>query len=101
MKQDIVLEPVLSLIVFVSLMISTLLQIASSVAHLHSLKNPICHRDIKPANVMLCRNRHGYPVLKLTDFGLSRVTDAKENPAKTFMMSTVGGRSPNSISSLK
>ena len=66
-------------------------QIASSIAHLHSLKTPITHRDIKPANVMLCKNRHGYPILKLTDFGLSRIADVKENPATTFMMSTVGG----------
>ena len=40
---------------------------------------------------MICKNRHGYPILKLTDFGLSKIADVKENPATTFMMSTLGG----------
>ncbi len=66
-------------------------QISSSITHLHSLASPIIHRDIKPANVLLCSNNHGYPIIKLTDFGTSKVSQDVANPVNTYMMSTAVG----------
>ena len=73
--------------------LTLLFQISSSVAHLHSLSTPIIHRDIKPANVLLCSNNHGYPIIKLTDFGTSKVSGEVANPSSTYMMSTAVGMS--------
>ncbi len=60
--------------------------------HLHSLASPIIHRDIKPANVLLCSNNHGYPIIKLTDFGTSKVSNEVTSPVSTYMMSTAVGK---------
>ncbi|KAG2489754.1 hypothetical protein HYH03_011860 [Edaphochlamys debaryana] len=46
------------------------LGIAEPLAYLHPF---VCHRDIKPANVLINEPDSPFPVVKLTDFGLSRV----------------------------
>lgn len=48
-------------------------QVAQGLQYLHSEKN-IVHRDLKPQNILLTADAS--PVLKITDFGLSRVMQA-------------------------
>ncbi|GIL89229.1 hypothetical protein Vretimale_18576 [Volvox reticuliferus] len=45
-------------------------QIAAALEYLHPT---IVHRDLKPANVLLNDPHSDFPVVKLTDFGLSRI----------------------------
>jgi serine/threonine-protein kinase len=51
-------------------------RIAAALAHAHT--HGVVHRDIKPANVMVELDAaHGRrPVVKVTDFGVARITDA-------------------------
>ncbi|XP_027725416.1 serine/threonine-protein kinase 35 [Vombatus ursinus] len=49
---------------------SFMLQLTSAIAFLH--KNHIVHRDLKPDNILITE-RSGVPVLKVADFGLSKV----------------------------
>ena len=48
---------------------------ALQAAHTHEV--PVIHRDIKPENIFLHAPRHGEPVVKLIDFGVSAVADRK------------------------
>jgi serine/threonine protein kinase len=52
---------------------------ALQAAHTHEV--PVIHRDIKPENIFLHAPRHGEPVLKLIDFGVSSVADRKHDGA--------------------
>uniref|UniRef100_A0A3Q1EYC7 non-specific serine/threonine protein kinase n=1 Tax=Acanthochromis polyacanthus TaxID=80966 RepID=A0A3Q1EYC7_9TELE len=49
-------------------------QLTSAVAFLH--KNNIVHRDLKPDNILISQ-QSGSPVLKVADFGLSKVCDGQ------------------------
>ncbi|KAI3370503.1 hypothetical protein L3Q82_025263 [Scortum barcoo] len=49
---------------------SFMLQLTSAVAFLH--ENKIVHRDLKPDNILISE-KSGTPVLKVADFGLSKV----------------------------
>ncbi|KAM4633904.1 serine/threonine-protein kinase pdik1l-B [Polymixia lowei] len=51
---------------------SVVLQLSSAVAFLHGLG--ITHRDLKPDNVLVCVTRKG-PVVKVADFGLSKMSE--------------------------
>ncbi|XP_077429836.1 serine/threonine-protein kinase 35-like [Vanacampus margaritifer] len=81
---------------------SFMLQLTSAVAFLH--ENKIVHRDLKPDNILISE-RSGAPVLKVADFGLSKVcaglanvTEGKEvedksknvNVNKFWLSSTCG-----------
>lgn len=46
---------------------------ALQAAHTHEV--PVIHRDIKPENIFLHAPRHGEPLVKLIDFGVSAVGD--------------------------
>lgn len=46
-------------------------------AHTHEV--PVIHRDIKPENIFLHAPKHGEPVVKLIDFGVSAVADRKHD----------------------
>uniref|UniRef100_A0A3B3VAN5 Serine/threonine kinase 35 n=1 Tax=Poecilia latipinna TaxID=48699 RepID=A0A3B3VAN5_9TELE len=50
---------------------SFMLQLTSAIAFLH--KNNIVHRDLKPDNILISQ-KSGSPVLKVADFGLSKVS---------------------------
>ena len=60
-------------------------QIAKGIAFLH--QNNIVHRDIKPGNILL-KSCKGYAVVKLGDFGLSKILDPDDNTSA--MSSNVG-----------
>ncbi|XP_035501498.2 serine/threonine-protein kinase 35 [Scophthalmus maximus] len=68
-------------------------QLTSAVAFLH--KNNIVHRDLKPDNILISQ-KSGLPVLKVADFGLSKVCaglnskSSDEHPA-----AAAGGRGSN------
>lgn len=47
-------------------------QICSAIAFLH--EHGIVHRDLKPDNVLVCLTKEG-PVMKVADFGLSKMVD--------------------------
>ena len=61
-------------------------QIATGVAFLHS--KDIVHRDIKPANVLLTLSPQRHAVVKLGDFGLSKILDP--DASTSTMSSNVG-----------
>lgn len=45
----------------------------------HTNDIPVVHRDIKPENIFLHAPRHGDPVVKLIDFGVSSLGDRKHD----------------------
>ncbi|MEN1680376.1 MAG: serine/threonine-protein kinase [Planctomycetota bacterium] len=61
----------------------------------HAMEAGVIHRDIKPANLLLCEPPAGYPLpagvplLKVTDFGLARLSKTKQPPDSTRL--TVAG----------
>ncbi|KAI3357458.1 hypothetical protein L3Q82_015502 [Scortum barcoo] len=66
-------------------------QLTSAVAFLH--KNNIVHRDLKPDNILISQ-KSGSPVLKVADFGLSKVC-AGLNSKNSEEVPAVGGRGSN------
>ncbi|XP_059184603.1 serine/threonine-protein kinase 35-like [Centropristis striata] len=58
---------------------SFMLQLTSAVAFLH--ENNIVHRDLKPDNILISE-KSGTPVLKVADFGLSKVCAGLGNPSE-------------------
>jgi eukaryotic-like serine/threonine-protein kinase len=50
-----------------------ILQACEAIAEAHSLG--IIHRDLKPANLFVTRRADGSPVVKVIDFGISKVAD--------------------------
>ncbi|CAG5927873.1 unnamed protein product [Menidia menidia] len=59
---------------------SVVQQLCSAVAFLHNLG--ITHRDLKPDNVLVCVTAKG-PVVKVADFGLSKMSEAMMNGNRT------------------
>jgi tetratricopeptide (TPR) repeat protein len=57
------------------------LQMLDGLDHIHSKQ--IVHRDVKPENILLERPRGGPAVVKLADFGISKVSDADQVPLGT------------------
>ena len=55
----------------VPVVLRTLARVAQALAHAHT--QGVIHRDVKPANVMIDTEAR---VVKVTDFGIARVTDA-------------------------
>uniref|UniRef100_A0A667XWE3 non-specific serine/threonine protein kinase n=1 Tax=Myripristis murdjan TaxID=586833 RepID=A0A667XWE3_9TELE len=59
---------------------SFMLQLTSAVAFLH--ENSIVHRDLKPDNILISE-KSGAPVLKVADFGLSKVCGEDKDRHRT------------------
>ncbi|XP_017287876.1 serine/threonine-protein kinase PDIK1L [Kryptolebias marmoratus] len=68
---------------------SVVLQLCSAVAFLHGLG--ITHRDLKPDNVLVCVTPKS-PIIKVADFGLSKMSDgtASGDPTRQRFSSTCG-----------
>ncbi|XP_051910011.1 serine/threonine-protein kinase 35 [Hippocampus zosterae] len=68
-------------------------QLTSAVAFLH--RNNIVHRDLKPDNILITQ-KSGSPVLKVADFGLSKVCAAVNSKnAEELPAADVGSRGSN------
>jgi serine/threonine-protein kinase len=63
------------------------LQAAVALAEAHAVG--IVHRDIKPANLFVTKRRNGRPLVKLLDFGISKITSQPED-GKLTAASTLG-----------
>jgi serine/threonine-protein kinase len=64
------------------------LEAAEAVAEAHALG--IVHRDLKPGNLFLAKRPSGKPILKVLDFGISKIADAAPGPAITSDDALVG-----------
>ena len=72
--------------------VTYVLQACEAVAEAHSLG--IVHRDLKPANLFLARRPNGRPIVKVLDFGISKVTSTGgDNPALTKAAAMMGSPS--------
>ncbi len=58
--------------------------ILNGLSYLH--KNGIIHRDIKPANILIKQTIEG-PVAKITDFGISKNSEAENNSSSALVVS--------------
>uniref|UniRef100_A0A3P9JYU2 non-specific serine/threonine protein kinase n=1 Tax=Oryzias latipes TaxID=8090 RepID=A0A3P9JYU2_ORYLA len=70
-------------------------QLTSAIAFLH--KNNIVHRDLKPDNILISQ-KSGTPVLKVADFGLSKVCaglNTKSNEEHPVVVSGTKGSNQN------
>ena len=55
----------------------------------------IVHQDVKPANLFLVHGSDGRPLVKVLDFGISKLIDAPRNDRPDFTTTTTGQRSSN------
>lgn len=65
------------------------LQIAEGLASAHAMG--VLHRDIKPANLYVCRGTDGSELLKIVDFGVSKIlADEKDGQQLTGPQTSLG-----------
>jgi serine/threonine-protein kinase len=64
------------------------LQAAEAIAEAHLLG--IVHRDLKPSNLFLVQRRDGQPLIKVLDFGISKVVDETQGGMTTTTSSLMG-----------
>ncbi|MDW8251155.1 MAG: serine/threonine-protein kinase, partial [Myxococcales bacterium] len=78
------------------------LQACEAIAYAHRLG--VVHRDLKPANLFLTYRADGTPLIKVLDFGISKVTQAGNSVALTatsFAFGTPLYMSPEQVRSAK
>jgi eukaryotic-like serine/threonine-protein kinase len=63
---------------------SILRQATSGLQAAHQLG--IIHRDLKPQNIFLCRRREGGSLVKVVDFGISKVLGSRSSMTKTHAL---------------
>ncbi len=68
--------------------ISYVLQTCAALAEAHAAE--IVHRDVKPANLFATRTRTGQLVLKVLDFGISKMNAMPEQPQVTATTAVFG-----------
>jgi eukaryotic-like serine/threonine-protein kinase len=71
--------------------VTYVLQACEAVAEAHSLGT--VHRDLKPANLFLARRPNGRPVVKVLDFGISKVAAGADDAALTNATAMMGSPS--------
>jgi serine/threonine-protein kinase len=83
--------------------VAAVLQAGEALAEAHALG--IVHRDLKPANLFVATRRDGTPLVKVLDFGISKVTDLNvEGPTLTasgLIMGSPGYMSPEQVRNAK
>ena len=57
----------------------------------------IIHRDVKPGNLFLTRDDHGEPVVKVVDFGISRVRDEAALTSVGHVVGSLGYMPPEQL----
>jgi serine/threonine protein kinase len=65
------------------------LQVARGLAKAHEAG--VVHRDLKPANIFLCSNDDDQPVVKILDFGISKVVDSSRAGSRPGLKLTRDG----------
>ena len=78
------------------------LQACEAIAEAHSLG--IIHRDLKPANLFLSRRADGSPLIKVLDFGISKLDDDPQQISLTASTGAMGSpqyMSPEQMRSAK
>ncbi len=64
-------------------------QVARGLARAHEAG--VVHRDLKPANIFLCKSEDDQPLVKVLDFGISKLTDSARGPAASALKLTRDG----------
>jgi serine/threonine-protein kinase len=65
-----------------------LVQACEAIAEAHA--RGIVHRDLKPSNLFLARRADGAPLVKLMDFGVSKILDGRPDEALTATRDGLG-----------
>jgi len=68
------------------------LQVASALGRAHQMG--VIHRDLKPANILLIARRGGDDLVKLTDFGVAKLTGAPTLTTSSIALGTPGYVAP-------
>ena len=72
--------------------------ILNGLAYLH--KKGIVHRDIKPANILIKEGVEG-PIAKITDFGISKITDSVNNNSSSALVVSIPYMAPEQLNPRK
>ncbi|HXB43173.1 MAG TPA: protein kinase [Puia sp.] len=72
--------------------------ILNGLAYLH--KKGIVHRDIKPANILIKEGVEG-PIAKITDFGISKITDTVNNNSSSALVVSIPYMAPEQLNPRK
>ncbi len=77
-----------------SIAVDYTLQACDAIAEAHALG--IVHRDLKPRNLFVTQRNDGRPLVKVLDFGISKIQDQKDELSLTRTTEVIG--SPNYMS---
>lgn len=72
--------------------------VLNGISYLH--KNGIIHRDIKPANILIKTTIEG-PVAKITDFGISKLSDSVNNNSSSALIVSIPYMAPEQLNPRK
>lgn len=72
--------------------------VLNGISYLH--KNGIIHRDIKPANILIKKTIEG-PVAKITDFGISKLSDSINNNTSSALIVSIPYMAPEQLNPRK
>ena len=74
------------------LKVQMMAQMADGIAHLHG--NNIIHRDVKPENILIQNRGDGFPIVKISDFGLSKFMEDDQASATGSDVGTCAYKAP-------
>ncbi len=79
----------------VGVVVDYVLQAAEAIAEAHALG--IVHRDLKPSNLFLTTRRDGSPLLKVLDFGISKLSPSSSGARSELLPSKASITAPDAI----